>query len=388
VVPRRPSPSALRLSVEGGTTVELLFVEQGPDIFLVASDPAAAWARGAIRSPARIQWPDGREEKRLAELLNETAAIAAVRAAFRDKYGREAWERYYRGRTRVLRLRNDPTAVGRSREELLRVEFDAAAPEYTSRIEQNPFAAYLRQRSEGQFLPTFQDQDPILELGPGTGIETLALLRAGHRVLAVDISPRMLEQLRQRAETAGVASRLETRPGALGDLDTILGDVPAGSIGGALSTFGALNLDPRVDRLPKALARLIAPGAPFFAGILNRTALATAGYLVLSGHPRKAVRRLQSPIPAGALLYALDVRPFTGREFARAFQPEFVLEGLTAASVLAPTFWSPPLYRFWGEPGRRALSRLDAQLSSRWPFRGWGEYLFVTLRRAAPAPAA
>ncbi len=66
----------------------------------------------------------------------------------------------------------------------------------------------------------------MLEPGPGMGFFTLELARlagpAG-KVVAVDIQPRMLEGLRQRAARAGLAPRIETRmalPGSLsvGDL--------------------------------------------------------------------------------------------------------------------------------------------------------------------------
>src|SRR5437764_15371626 len=40
---------------------------------------------------------------------------------------------------------------------------------------------------------------PILELGAGTGRVTLDLVRRGHRVVAVDWDPRLLEELRRRA---------------------------------------------------------------------------------------------------------------------------------------------------------------------------------------------
>jgi SAM-dependent methyltransferase len=376
------APSTVRLHVRGGAPLVLTYVEEGPDLFLVASDPAAEWARDSVRAPVELLWPDGRVEIRTAWPLDDPDQIAHVLAAFRHKYGEAAWERYYQGRTRLLTLREARAPGDRSAEEVLRAEFDAVAAGYTDAVEQNPFAFYLRERSEGRFRPLFSSRDPILELGSGTGIETLALLRDGHRVISVDISPRMLEELRHRADAAGLSARLETRKGSIGNLDEVLADLAPGSIKGAVSTFGSLNLEPHPDRLPATLTRLMAPGAPFFAGILSRWGLAPATYFLLAGHPRLAARRLQSPIVRGGLVYPLDVRPWTGREFARTFRPAFLLERIEAASVVTPPYWSAPLHGFWSAAGRNSFRRFDEAICQTAPFQELGEYVFVTLRRA------
>ncbi|MBB4663512.1 methyltransferase domain-containing protein [Conexibacter arvalis] len=54
--------------------------------------------------------------------------------------------------------------------------------------------------------------DPVLDLGAGTGRVALDLARAGRRVVALDLEPRFLEELRGRAERAGaaIAERIET----------------------------------------------------------------------------------------------------------------------------------------------------------------------------------
>ena len=303
-------PATVKLSLRGGPPVELTFIEEGPEIFLVASDPTATWAHESVRSPVELLRPDGRRETRLAWPIDDPARVDTVLTAFRHKYGEAAWERYYRGRTRVLTLRETTARGDRPPEEVLRAEFDAVAAGYTDAVERNPFAYYLRERSEQGFRPLFVGNDPILELGPGTGIETLALLRDRHRVIAVDISPRMLEELRHRAEAAGMSAQLDTRLGSIGNLDHVLGDLATGSVGGALSTFGALNLEPHLDRLPPVLTRILTPGAPFFTGLLNRWGLVPAAYLLLAGHPREAARRLRSPIVTGGRLYSLEVQPY------------------------------------------------------------------------------
>ncbi|MGC2288332.1 MAG: hypothetical protein WA688_00540, partial [Thermoplasmata archaeon] len=61
----------------------LSFVEEGPELFLVASDPNAIWARESIRFPVELRWADGREESRIAWPIDDPIRIEEVLAAFR-----------------------------------------------------------------------------------------------------------------------------------------------------------------------------------------------------------------------------------------------------------------------------------------------------------------
>ena len=62
----------------------------------------------------------------------------------------------------------------------------------------------------GQIMPT--DARRIIDLGAGTGVGTLALARRfdGAEVVAVDVSDRMLDRLREKAMDCGLAGRITT----------------------------------------------------------------------------------------------------------------------------------------------------------------------------------
>ncbi|MCO8124040.1 class I SAM-dependent methyltransferase [Stieleria sp. TO1_6] len=68
-------------------------------------------------------------------------------------------------------------------------------------VPSQPLAAYL-----AQVRPTGQ----ALDLGAGAGRDTISMARAGLRVLAVDLSSRGAQRIAQRAESAGVADRVQT----------------------------------------------------------------------------------------------------------------------------------------------------------------------------------
>ena len=57
---------------------------------------------------------------------------------------------------------------------------------------------------------------PVLELGCGTGRVSLAMASAGAEVVGVDISPRMLETARRKADALGVAPRCRFQHGDMG----------------------------------------------------------------------------------------------------------------------------------------------------------------------------
>ncbi|MDD5309221.1 MAG: methyltransferase domain-containing protein [Deltaproteobacteria bacterium] len=71
--------------------------------------------------------------------------------------------------------------------------------------------------------PLVRDGDLAVEIGPGMGFFTLDLARlVGERgrVVAVDVQPRMLAKLEDRARKAGLADRIDARLAAPGDFGT------------------------------------------------------------------------------------------------------------------------------------------------------------------------
>jgi SAM-dependent methyltransferase len=108
----------------------------------------------------------------------------------------------------------------------------------------------------------------ILDFGCGTGIDAAWYAKQGHRVVAYDISPAMLQVLRTRC--SGEITRGRINPIAAGDfkeLESTLERMPP--LGAIAANFAVLN---HVDDLAPLLASLstyLAPGAPLVASVLN-----------------------------------------------------------------------------------------------------------------------
>ena len=69
----------------------------------------------------------------------------------------------------------------------LQANFDWYASKYDEKIEENDIENYMRETSSGILLGLFAPGNTVLEVGCGTGQETIRLLSRGIRVHAVDI---------------------------------------------------------------------------------------------------------------------------------------------------------------------------------------------------------
>jgi len=143
----------------------------------------------------------------------------------------------------------------------VRAGFDPVAAGYDE-VALSRLGRLLRARVHHRVFSLIGPGSRILDLGGGTGIDAVALARAGHRVTLVDASPEMIAVARERARHAGV------------ELTTVVGDLEELWVGGApapgtpsgpwdlvLSDFGALNGVTDPAALLDSLATTTGPGA-------------------------------------------------------------------------------------------------------------------------------
>ena len=90
----------------------------------------------------------------------------------------------------------------------LEAAFDSVATDYDHHIFDNPINTWLRNVSIGMMAQIFEPGQTVLEVGCGTGTETLSLARKGVRVIASDISQKMLDVLSRKASAAGLSGRI------------------------------------------------------------------------------------------------------------------------------------------------------------------------------------
>jgi len=146
-------------------------------------------------------------------------------------------------------------------------------------------------------LPFAEDAARLVRIGPGTrvldvaagtGNFTFAAARLGAKVLATDFAPGMVELLRQKAESVGLASSIDV---AVMDGQSL--DLPDASFDVAASIFGLLFF-PDHDLGLRELLRILVPGG---RAVVSTWAPPPRGEMsrILGTAMSKAMPNLQAP---------------------------------------------------------------------------------------------
>src|SRR6266566_981078 len=347
--PLTASPSADDLSsgilqlhvIDGGgwAQVPLRYVRRDGRLYLLArADVRPRWVDQLLSSPVSARWRVlGQEFMGKASLRSDHAEVAAVCDGFTSQFGAAKMREWFGGSVSCLSLQ--PTGeVLDDYARLVRLSFDALADDYDSVVGDNRFDLRLRDTTRGILDRTFHPGDRVLEVGAGTGLETLALARRGVYVLATDISSRMLDRLSEKAVAQGLDPFVQTRIERAADIALLQDEFEWGSFDGAFSDFGALNCEPNLGSVPEALAQLLRPGAPLVMAIWNRVCLAeTVAYLAVA-KPSRALARLRDPVPVGRSRFGIPVYPHSLGDIVRLFKSYFVVIRVTGLPVFAPPY--------------------------------------------------
>lgn len=366
-------------------SIPLGYTREGPAVYLVARERTAQWPVSVLRDGVVDLRLPGAWLRGTPQLVTESGERERILDLFRKKYGPDRFARWYDHPARVLRI-STGTAEGTGLTGpqryygWLTAEFDNVAEDYDRHILGNRMNRLLRDRSLAILKSRFAGRDRLLEIGCGSGMETLPLLRLGHHVVAVDISERMLAVVRRKAEGEGLGGQLTTRAFPARDLLRAVDEFGEDSFDGAYSTYGALNCEPDLRPLPGLLHRLLKPRAPFVTAIYNRWCLfELLGYSFTLKFSR-ALGRRQNPIPVGASRFCVDVYAYSAQEIEKLFRPDFVLQSMSGVPVFLPpsdlTSYSERFARHFDR-----LSRLDGWVGARWPWNALGDHFLMTFAR-------
>lgn len=227
--------------------------------------------------------------------------------------------------------------------------FDETAERYDALFTASALGRALRDRVWGRLEAVFAGRGLLLDLGCGTGEDAIHLARAGHRVVAIDVSTEMITVARRKAIAAGCADRIEFRVAPIESLDSLPGHLV---FDGVFSNFGAINCVADLPRLAACLAHRLAPAAPLLFVIMGRHVPWEWAWYLARGDWRRAFRRLA---PGGATWRGLTIRYPTPAELARALEPQFAVRARAALG-----FALPPSYASrWLEARPRTLAALD-----------------------------
>lgn len=130
--------------------------------------------------------------------------------------------------------------------------WDRRVGQWADTVHASPVFATIRDRMLEMAEPSPSDR--CVDLGAGTGFLSIPLAQRAGEVLAVDLSPAMLEALSERAAAAGVEIRTQA-----GDMAGV--ELPAGSVDLVVSAYAMHYLvNEEKKRLLAAIGQWLAPG--------------------------------------------------------------------------------------------------------------------------------
>ncbi|MCI4319334.1 MAG: methyltransferase domain-containing protein [Thermoplasmata archaeon] len=382
---RPPDGESLLVATPRGA-VPLGYVQDGPTVYLVARERSAQWPIELLRTGvAELRLADGAHRGEAA-LVRDAGESVQILERFRRKYGDERFARWYDRPARVLRVDLvDQASVAPGHEaqtyyRWLESEFDVVAADYDHHITGNRMNRLLRDRSLARLRPLFRDAPRLLEVGCGSGMETLPLLREGHSVTAVDISERMLDVVRTKTVAEKIESRLTTRQLRASELSRLVDEVGPEAFDGAYSTYGAINCEPDLRPVSAAFHDLLKPNASLVLGIYNRWCLFELLGYTMSLQGARAFGRRSNPVRVGASRFCVDVYAYSVSDVVRAFHDGFRVASVEGVPVALPpsdlTGYAEKFARHFDQ-----LASFDAWLGRRWPWSTLGDHFLVTLTR-------
>lgn len=242
--------------------------------------------------------------------------------------------------------------------------YDAVAAGYDDQVAED---AWMRRLLWRRYLALFRPGDRVIDVGCGTGLDTLFLAGRGLRMTGLDISPGMLAELAAKAERAGLSGRIERR---LGDVAALAGWPPA-SFDGLLSAFAGLN-SANLEVFAAEARRLLRPGGRALLHLLAPAGIWTRHFADLQKRRERRVTIAGQEVR----LQLLPARELYDRHFAAGFR----LRRAYGLGFLWPQAWGRRLPAGLA----RRLGALEEVLGRFEPFRGWGRFCVLELEREDP----
>ncbi len=253
--------------------------------------------------------------------------------------------------------------------------FDELAADYDASFSDTRLGRWLRDQVWRHLEHSLPETGRIAEIGCGTGEDAVHLAQRGYRVVATDVSERMLEIARAKALKSGCAERIEFRRLPLDELGSGL---HGESFDGVVSNFGVFNCASSMQQLALDLASIMKPGAPLTCVVMGRYVPWEWGWFLVRLDGRKAFRRLSR---SGTSWRGIRIRYPTPNGLAQSFGDYF--DGVSASAL--GVFLPPSYAAGWINRSPRAfrlLSGLERMAHRFEPLATLADHFILQARRA------
>ena len=260
--------------------------------------------------------------------------------------------------------------------------FDRLAADYDELTSGEIFHV-LRQRTHRAFARHFDRDARVLEIGCGTGLDTVYLASRCRHVVACDPSEEMVTRAQRRLAHDGLEARATVMPCGLQDVQSFLDALtPHEPFDGIVSNFGALNCVCHLAPLGAVARHHLRPAGTVLLGVMSRICAMEALYFTATRRPRLATRRLGTgavPVPVAGI----DVPTFYHRisELRATLGNDIQLRAIEGIGVVVPP---PYLEARWQELPRAvrgAVLAIDGWLASWPPFNRVGDHTLLSFTK-------
>jgi ubiquinone/menaquinone biosynthesis C-methylase UbiE len=256
--------------------------------------------------------------------------------------------------------------------------WDRTAEDYDRIFPESVIGRVQREAVWRDMDKVFQPGMRVLELNCGTGIDAVHLAGRGIRVVACDLSSKMIEAARRRLSTTGLDELVDFRVLDTAKLGSLVVDEP---FDGAFSNFSGLNCVRDLSQVAGNLARFVKPGARILLCMVGRFSPWEMVWHLAHGKPRLALRRFRRrPTTAINPQEAVMVHYPSVNDMRKIFAPDFQLRGWSGIGVAVP----PSCLETFAQriPAVvRGLARIDRYISRAPIFRSIGDCVLIQFER-------
>ena len=257
--------------------------------------------------------------------------------------------------------------------EKLRVKefYDSISCSYDEQLKDGIIANIIRKTFQNKLLNNFKPGSKLLELGCGTGTDSVFLAKHGIYVSANDISPGMIHVALEKIRSEELNSHLKV---CVKDSEEAIINSKI-IYDGVISNFDCVNyLD--ISALSTNLLKITGECATIQFTLLNKKCLWEFVYYLLKLQPLKALRYFKNR--EKFLFNILDLK--SPGEIIRNFSPDFRIKKITGIGLLIPPDGLKGLQkRFPGFFGR--LEKLDMLLASVIPFCNFCDHYIIEMEK-------
>lgn len=257
----------------------------------------------------------------------------------------------------------------------VREAFNRHAPGYDAQFARSVAGQAMRQKVWDVADRVLPPGARVLDLGCGTGEDTIHFAQRGMHVIAIDVASEMIGTLAAKARAADLAGRIEAR---VSDAEALSGIGPCDAI---FSNFGAINCFSSLSNLRNLASLTLRPGGQLILVSMGRFyPLETATFL-LKANARGAFRRFGRGCSAIVEGRKFPVWYYSPRDLRRTLGAEFSRTHLIGLRAFLPAPGLEHLERYLPASLTSLLGGLD-DLWTRFPVTAsWADHYLSIWRR-------